>query len=119
MNLQNCRHSTLDPPKTAEPQIHSLPLSFPFSLSLAVIFPCDLGHALYPPGPVSNKLFFKSLMVIAKVHLAIRGSNPATTLPLVWEMSVRAQRVPQAFLTDNITINRLRLTQNTRTLIKF
>ena len=55
-------------------------------------------------------------MVIAKVHLAITVritvSNPATTLALVWETSVRAQRVPQAFLTDNITIYRLRLTQS-------
>lgn len=105
-------------------------LSFPppLSLSLSMTWVYDSRCAWYPPGLVSNKpcdlfiyLFWKCPGVCCWgtifSHKRSPRAGPATAL--AGERSARISWVErvQAFLADSITINQLRLTENSYVII--
>ena len=85
---------------------------------------------MYLPGFVSNKPRFRSsLMVVAEASLTViiraTRARSAITLAPLGQMAVGAatssmgpSECPQAFLGNSITIDRLRLTQNSVFLSK-
>lgn len=107
------RHSTLHSNKSRSPGL----LALTFSTCDLVLWLCGV----YLPGPVRNKMFFQSfLMVAAEMHLAVfsRRTCPATTLAPIGETAGLAtviwdQVMPQAFLADSVSIAGLKLIQKT------
>ena len=112
-------------PIKTEPQVHGISV---FLISLPRSWLCGPGHAMYSAGPVSNQFCFlqSSLMVLAEVHPTIitktMSASPATSPNQVREMSVGAATViqaqvnVQAFLAHSVTVDRLRMTQQSHHL---